>query len=55
MARSAWNCSQCKQAGACEICESCREHCAVDKSNDLGAHRKLDYVIASTDPKRQPN
>ena len=53
--RGPWKCTECDQAGACDICESCAEHCDAKHPNDLAAHRRFDHVIASTDPKRQPN
>jgi hypothetical protein len=55
MKREAWTCSQCQRPGACDICEACAEHCCVHVPNDLAAHRRFDYVIASADPKRRPN
>lgn len=53
--RTHWKCCKCERPGCCEICESCSQHCEADEPNDLAAHRRLDYVIASTDPARKPN
>jgi hypothetical protein len=49
----AWVCQQCDELGACEICESCSDHC-VAKPNDLEAHRSaFDVIVASVDAKRE--
>jgi hypothetical protein len=55
MQRKAWTCNECERPGTCDICQSCDEHCCVKQPNDLGAHRRFDHVIASTDPARKPN
>jgi hypothetical protein len=48
-------CHQCDELGTCEICEACERHC-VARPNDLEAHRRaVDFVIASTDPEREPH
>lgn len=55
MLPSMWVCSLCDAPGACELCETCAEHCAAQRPNDIAAHRKFDAIIASTDPKRRPS